>query len=176
MDVFIETERLLIRPIECKDINGMYILDSDIRVQKYLGKQPIQSKEEAANMISFIRQQYEDFGIGRWAVIEKETGDFIGWTGFKYINNDVNGVAKYLDFGYRFIYNAWGKGYATEAGKACLEYASIHLTQYPIHAMSEVGNQGSMHVLEKLGFEIKTTFNYEDVKHYWYIRVANKTS
>lgn len=42
------------------------------------------------------------------------------------ITNGQNGVESYLDLGYRFIYDAWGKGYATEVAVACLEYADIH--------------------------------------------------
>lgn len=176
MCILIETERLIIRPLESGDVEGMYKLDSDTRVQEFLGKKPIQSREEAAEVIVFIQKQYVDNGIGRWAVIEKETGEFIGWTGFKYMNNGVNGVVEYLDLGYRFIYDAWGRGYATEAANACLRYASVHLQELPIHAMSEVGNDGSKRVLNKLGFEIKNTFDYQDVKHYWYIRATNETS
>ncbi|KZE74129.1 GNAT family acetyltransferase [Myroides marinus] len=171
MKEIIETDRVIIRPIEEGDVEGMYILDSDSRVQEFLGKHPIGSKEEALNMIRFIRKQYEDFGIGRWAVIEKETNTFIGWTGFKFIGNGENGVKEYLDLGYRFIYDAWGKGYATETAKACLTYVDKHLTELPIHAISEVGNEGSKHVLEKVGFEAVSTFLYENVPHFWYIRV-----
>ncbi|MDR2223700.1 MAG: GNAT family N-acetyltransferase [Flavobacteriaceae bacterium] len=171
MKEIIETDRVIIRPIEEGDVEGMYILDSDSRVQEFLGKKTVQSKEEVLSVIRFIRQQYEDYGIGRWAVIEKETNSFIGWTGFKYINNGTNGVEEYLDLGYRFIYDAWGKGYATETAKACLAYADKYLTDLPIHAISEVGNDGSKHVLEKVGFEVVNTFLYDDVPHFWYIRL-----
>ncbi|MTG98238.1 MULTISPECIES: GNAT family N-acetyltransferase [Myroides] len=167
----IETQRLLIRPIQDNDLEGIYKLDSDIRVQEFLGKKPLENKTQAAQMISFITKQYKDFGIGRWAVIEKQTNTFIGWTGFKYINNGVNGVEEYLDFGYRFVYDAWGKGYATEAALACLIYADKYLTLLPIHAISEVGNKGSKNVLEKAGFKAVNTFLYENVPHFWYIRL-----
>lgn len=171
MKEIIETDRVIIRPLEEGDVEGIYVLDSDSRVQEFLGKHPIQSREEALEVIRFIRKQYEDFGIGRWAVIEKETNTFIGWTGFKYIGNGENGVKEYLDLGYRFIYDAWGKGYATETAKACLIYADKHLTELPIHAISEVGNDGSKHVLEKVGFEAVSTFLCDNVPHFWYIRV-----
>lgn len=172
MKEIIETDRLIIRPLEEGDVEGMYLLDSDIRVQEYLGKKTIKSKEEALDTIRFIRKQYEDFGIGRWAVIEKETNTFIGWTGFKYLKDGPGGVEEYLDIGYRFIYDAWGKGYATETAKACLMYADKHLTVLPIHASSEVGNAGSRHVLEKAGLKVVDTFLDEGVPNFWYIRLV----
>lgn len=171
MKEIIETDRVIIRPLEEGDVEGILALDGDIRVLEFLGKKPIGSKEEALGVIRFIRQQYKDFGIGRWAVIEKETNTFIGWTGFKYLKDGPSGVAEYLDLGYRFIYEAWGKGYATETAKACLVYADKHLTTLPIHASSEVGNDGSRHVLEKVGFKVVDTFLDEGVPNFWYIRL-----
>lgn len=166
----LETERLSIRPLLLTDVEGMFILDGDERVQQYLGMQVISSRAEALDNIKFIRNQYEVFGVGRSAVIEKSTNRFVGWTGFKMITDGQNGVESYLDLGYRFIYDAWGKGYATEAAVACLEYADIHLTTLPIHAISEVGNSASRHVLEKIGFRVKNVFVYHNVDHFWYIR------
>jgi len=82
MDHFIETERLYIRELLPEDEEGMFEMDSDPEVHRFVGQRPIKTHEEAHNTINFIRKQYEDNGIGRWAVIEKETNGFIGWTGF----------------------------------------------------------------------------------------------
>jgi ribosomal-protein-alanine N-acetyltransferase len=83
MKIHIETQRLLIREIRDEDVNGIFELDTDPEVHKYLGNKPITSMEQAATLIKFIQQQYRENGIGRWAVIEKETNNFIGWTGLK---------------------------------------------------------------------------------------------
>ncbi len=168
METIIETERLLIRKIDISDKKGMYLLDSDPEVHRYLGAKPISHEEEALTYIEFIQQQYHENGIARWAVIEKETGEFIGWTGFKLITNTINAHTNYLDVGYRFIKSAWGKGYATECGKACMEYAKKHLARYELHAMTEIGNSNSKKVLEKLGFEAVEIFDFEGDPHYWY--------
>jgi ribosomal-protein-alanine N-acetyltransferase len=73
MQVFLETDRLIIREILPSDEVGMFELDSDPEVHKYLGNKPITNLEQARLNIEFIRQQYKDNGIGRWAVIEKES-------------------------------------------------------------------------------------------------------
>jgi ribosomal-protein-alanine N-acetyltransferase len=69
MKIFAETERLLLREFLPTDVQGMFELDSDPAVHRYLGKKPVQTIEQSQEMIAFIRQQYLANGIGRWAVI-----------------------------------------------------------------------------------------------------------
>jgi len=67
----IETRRLLIRELLPEDADGMFELESNPNVHLYLGNKPLQSIEESREAIRFIRKQYVDNGIGRWAVLEK---------------------------------------------------------------------------------------------------------
>jgi RimJ/RimL family protein N-acetyltransferase len=78
MKVYLETNSLILRELLKTDIEGMFELDSNPTVHKYLGKKHINTKHEAANVIQFVRKQYKERGIGRFATIEKSTGDFIG--------------------------------------------------------------------------------------------------
>ncbi|MGJ1433682.1 GNAT family N-acetyltransferase [Sphingobacterium spiritivorum] len=166
--VIIETERLIIRELEDSDCKGIFRLDSNPEVHRYLGGKPLTTEKQASEVIAFIRKQYQEHGIGRWAVIQKESNEFIGWSGFKLIKVMTNNHIDYLDIGYRFVQEAWGQGYATESGKACLQYAKTNLTHYPIHAISDINNLDSKKVLEKLGFEAKEIFDYENQLHFWY--------
>ncbi|WP_262511041.1 GNAT family N-acetyltransferase [Pedobacter namyangjuensis] len=79
MQFLIETERLILRELRNEDVNGMFELNSSLEVQRYVGNKPIKSLEEASRDIEFIQNQYLKNGIGRLAVVEKETGLFIGW-------------------------------------------------------------------------------------------------
>lgn len=90
MKIFAETERLILREILPSDIDGMFELDSDPEVHKYLGNKPVTTREQISDAINFIRQQYIDNGIGRWAIIDKKTNDFIGWTGLKFVTELTN--------------------------------------------------------------------------------------
>ena len=83
MKFYLETNRLILRDLRESDLDGMFALDSNPLVHKYLGNNPIQTKEEALKMIRFIRSQYEERGIGRFATIEKSSGEFMGWSGLK---------------------------------------------------------------------------------------------
>jgi RimJ/RimL family protein N-acetyltransferase len=122
LQIFTKTERLILREILPEDDEGLFQLDSDPDVQQFLGKKPIKSIEEAREVVRFIRQQYFDNGIGRWAVIEKSSNNFIGWAGLKLIREPVNNHCNYYDLGYRLIKRYWGQGFATEAAKASLKY------------------------------------------------------
>jgi len=164
----IETTRLLIREVLPEDVSGMFALDSDPKVHEYLGKAPIETIEQASHAIAFIRGQYEVQGIGRWAVIEKSSGNFIGWTGFKVNPGYINGVHEVFDLGYRFVADAWGKGYATETSIACLNYAFEHLPFDPIYGMADVHNEASNHILKKMGMKYVNQFDFDGDPHYFY--------
>ena len=164
----IETERFLIRPLIAEDATGIFELDSNPKVHTYLGNDPIKTLAEAEKVIKLIQKQYKDLGIGRWAIIEKSTGNFVGWTGFKYIVEPTNGKVNYYDLGYRLIEIYWGKGIATETAKACLKYAFEVLKLEEVYGICDVENAGSKNVLQKCGFELKETFIYDGTPHYWF--------
>lgn len=168
MEIAIETARLLIRELQPTDVEGMFDLDSNPEVHQYLGKHPVQSREETLGVIDFIRQQYIDNGIGRWVMIDKETNDFIGWTGFKYVTDLTNNHINYYDLGYRLRQKYWGKGIATEAAIACLEYGFNQLGFQEVFAMADCENDGSNKILAKLGFSRIETFDLDGEPHHWY--------
>ena len=122
MKIFAETERLILREILPTDVEGMYQLDADPDVHKYLGNKPVTSREQTLEVINFIRQQYIDNGIGRWAIINKKSNEFLGWTGLKLVTDETNHHKNYYDLGYRLIKKYWGKGIATESACASLDY------------------------------------------------------
>lgn len=98
MEIFAETKRLILRELLPIDAEGMFELDSDKDVHQYLGGNAVKSINQSIGDIEFIRKQYMDNGIGRWAVIEKETGGFIGWGGLKLITETCNNKTNYYDW------------------------------------------------------------------------------
>jgi len=168
MKIFAETERLILRTLLETDVNGIFELDSDPEVHRYLGNNPITTIEQARDVISFIRKQYMENGIGRWAIIEKETNAFVGWGGFKFVTEVTNGHQNYYDLGYRLVKRFWGKGYATEAALASIDYAFNELKLSTIYAIADVENLPSRKVLEKCNFQYVETFEYFSAPHCWY--------
>lgn len=167
MNFRIETKRFYIRPLVMDDVHGIFELDSNPNVHTYLGNNPIKTLEEAENVIRYIQNQYKDLGIGRWAIIEKTTDNFVGWTGFKYITEPVNNYVNYYDLGYRLIEKYWRKGIATETAKACLNYAFEILKLEEVYGICDVENIASKNILQKCGLNIIEVFNYNNVPHYW---------
>ncbi|WP_417346976.1 GNAT family N-acetyltransferase [Ferrimonas sp.] len=161
----IETERVLLRPFECEDAEAVFALSADSRVTRYTGDgDRVKTLEDASEIIAKVFfQDYATYGYGRWAVVWKETGQVIGFCGLKYLPE-----MKQTDFGYRFIPEFWGKGIATESGRAMLDYASKHWDTGPVVAMTDPENDASHRVLLKLGFEQDGMVEYwgEQVRFY----------
>lgn len=168
MSIYIETPRLIIRELTADDDQAMFEMDSDAEVHRYLGGKPYTSIEQSRENIAYIQQQYRENGIGRWAVMLKETNEFIGWTGYKLMREKVNGHINHYDFGYRHMRKHWRKGYAYEAAKAALDYGIDVLGFKNIYAMTDVDNAGSRHILELLGFKFIEIFQY-DGQPFWRI-------
>ncbi|GJM34173.1 MAG: N-acetyltransferase [Saprospiraceae bacterium] len=168
MKIFIETERLILRELVPDDATGIFEMDSDPEVHRYLGNQPISNMGQAEDGIQLIRKQYVDNGIGRWAVIEKETGQFIGWSGLKLMPAPADVPTNLYDLGYRFIKKYWGKGYATESAKATIKYGFKKLKLNELFAIADINNEVSMRVLMKVGLVSIGEFDFEGVPHSWY--------
>jgi len=151
----------------------MFKLDSNPEVHKYLGNKPVKTIEESQKIIGGIKQQYTERGIGRWAAIEKATGNFIGWSGLRLYNETdgvFNGVSNFYDVGYRLLPEYWGKGYATESGKAAIKYAFNVMELPVVYGLTEMGNQASHNVLLKIGLKYIEDFYHEklDENLRWY--------
>jgi ribosomal-protein-alanine N-acetyltransferase len=168
MQAYIETERLILRELLPIDAQGMFELDSDAEVHRFLGNQPVKTIEESGETISFIRQQYIDFNIGRWAVIDKVTSDFMGWAGLKFMTDSRNGHSNFYDVGYRLIKRYWGKGYATEAAIASIKYGFDVLELNAIYGMADVENVASQKALQKSGLIYIENFELDGTLHCWF--------
>ena len=168
MEIFASTTRLILREMIPSDAPGMFALDSDADVQRYVGNQPISTMAEAREKIAYIRQQYQELGIGRWAVIEKASNNFVGWAGLKLVKEPMNNHVDYYDLGYRFIKDYWGKGYATECAVASLHYGFTRMKLEAVYAWADADNQASCHVLEKVGLKMIETFSHDGGLYKWF--------
>lgn len=164
----LETNRLIMRPFEERDAEGLFLLDSNPEVMKYVGGVVSTKIEQSQQMIEFIQKQYKENEVGRLAVIEKSTNTLIGWSGLKYLTSEINGMKNVYELGYRFLPEYWGKGYATETARAALNYAFNEIKTNVVYAMAVTENTGSNRVLQKLGFEELGTFLDDSDLCYWY--------
>lgn len=158
MEVHVETERLALRRSTPDDVDLLVDLDSDPEVMRYLtGGEPTPRETIATETLPRLLAEYErGDGFGRWAAIERATGDFIGWFGLRRHEDMPPDEA---ELGYRLRRSVWGQGYATEGSRALLwkGFAELGLRRAVANTMTV--NRASRWVMEKLGMtHIRTYF------------------
>lgn len=148
MDALLQTERLLLRPHRPEDAPFMVTLNADPAVTRYTGDAPFSGPAAAMPVIAALRAEWDAHRTGRLVVVERSTGAPVGFCGLKM--EPEGGCA---DLGYRFLQSRWGRGYATEAGGACVRYGFEVLGLARLVARVIPENTGSVRVLQKLGFQ-----------------------
>jgi ribosomal-protein-alanine N-acetyltransferase len=155
----LQTARLLLREFDEADAEAFFALGSDPAIIRYTGDPGggLRSVEQALEVLrSRPLADYQKHGFGRWACVLKESGDVIGFAGLKYLD-DLHEV----DIGYRFLPACWGRGLATEAGRAVLDYGFKQLGLQRIIGLVDPDNIASVRVLEKLGFTFAAMIDYQ---------------
>ena len=111
MHVLLETERLILRRFTTDDVDNLVELDGDPDVMLYINGGRVTPREEIATdyLPAFLAYYERGTRYGFWAVVEKSTGDFLGW--FHYRPGEGRPDDE-PELGYRFRKSAWGKGYA----------------------------------------------------------------
>lgn len=95
----IKTDRLILRKFTLDDVEGYFRLNSDPDVARYTGNKPFESLEESRNtLLRAPLRDYEIYGYGRLACVEKTSGELIGFAGLKYLPELGE-----VDLGYRFL-------------------------------------------------------------------------
>ena len=157
MHVFLETERLVLRRFTATDVDHLVDLDSDPEVMRHLtGGRPTH-REVIQHVIlpAFLRYYEPNSGLGVFAAIEKESGEFLGWFGFR-PKDAVNPGEVAL--GYRLRRAAWGKGYATEGARALIRKGFTELGVQRVVATTYRDNLPSRRVMEKAGLSLVRTY------------------
>lgn len=168
MNTKIETQRLILRPVTLDDTQDFFEMDSNPKVHIYLGNKPVTSYEQSEEMVQNILNQYKNFGIGRLAMIKKNTNEFVGWSGLKY-EREVRKEFNYYDLGYRLKEQFWGIGYATEAALASLDYGFNDLKLDKICAAAEHHHVASNRILQNIGMQLYGSFKFDSVDCNWYV-------
>ena len=146
-DFIFETERLIVRQYDpAIDAENFFLLNSDKDVMRYIRKP--KSREECIAFLKEIIGAYKKEPLmGRWAVIGKSTGEFVG--SFAFI--PVEGTED-SQLGYALLKQFWNKGYATELMKAGNDYVFTKTALDKIYGITEAANIASQKVLLKSGY------------------------
>ncbi|EDP96102.1 GNAT family N-acetyltransferase [Kordia algicida OT-1] len=155
MNIILETKRTYLRELTVADAKSFYDLNLDEEVIKFTGDVAFASINHAKEFLENY-DHYQKYGIGRWAVIHKESQEFLGWCGIKFTpkNNEY-------DIGFRFFKKYWNKGFATETAKACVDYGLKTLELPKIVGRAMKANKASIKVLEKIGLQYEHDFDFD---------------
>jgi RimJ/RimL family protein N-acetyltransferase len=157
-ETYLETERLILRRFTDADVDALVLLDSDPEVTRYLTRVPPDREKVASETIPRVMRYYDEHPqFGTWATIERASGEFIGW--FHLRPPHHGGRDDEPELGYRFRRAAWGKGYATEGGRALVDRAFTELGARRVFALTMAVNAGSRRVMEKVGLRYVRSFH-----------------
>ena len=154
--IYLETERIILRRFTPEDLDNLHALDSDPEVMRYLTNGAAPSREATQEKLRNRIAEYDrtpNFGV--WAAIEKETGAFIGWFHFR---PDARNPDEDIELGYRLMRAAWGKGYATEVSRALIRKGFEELNVKRITARAMKANVNSWRVMEKVGMNFEVEY------------------
>lgn len=157
------TPRLRLRGHRLEDFSATAAMWGDPAVTRFVGGRPFSEEEVWARFLRYAGH-WALFGFGFWAIEELDGGGFVGETGFAYVKRNLEpSIDDGPEAGWVFAARAHGKGYATEAVRAALEWGERNLPSASIACIIHPENLASIRVAEKCGFghDCQTTYKGE---------------
>lgn len=149
----IETARLRLRGFRASDLDAQAAVLADEEVVRHLGGQPF-SREDAWRKILGSPGLWQLLGYGYWVAERLEDRAYLGQIGFADFKRDMQpNIEDLPEMGWIFAPEAQGKGYASEAAAAALDWADSNLNAPEIVAIIDPDNAPSIRVAEKAGFD-----------------------
>ena len=142
MTVSLRTARLLLRPWHDEDVAAFTELSADPAVMEYLVPLP--------GWVAWARAHWEEYGFGQWVVEIAGEAGFIGVVGLNTISYEAH-FTPAVEVAWRLARAYWSRGYATEAARACLDFAFRSLGLSEVVAFTVPANARSRAVMERLG-------------------------
>ena len=157
----IETERLLLRHIRPSDIDYFATTHANEDVMRFVGGTVC--REDAWRRAMTGAGFWGVLGIGLWAIESRSDHRTIGHVGFFDFQRDMDPpIAGEPEMGWIFSPESQGKGLATEAGQAALQWFDRTVKGVSVPAIIDIGNHASMRLAERLGFQRQPDAVYRD--------------
>ncbi|WP_445385872.1 GNAT family N-acetyltransferase [Robiginitalea sp. IMCC44478] len=158
-----KSERLGFRPWGDEDLKAFAQINADRRVMEYF-PEPLTEVQTTA-FVAKQQIQLLTHGHCYFATDVLESREFIGFIGLSH-QEYTSPFTPATDIGWRLKKEAWGKGYATEGARRCLEYGFKQIGLTDIIAVCPVKNLRSENVMKKIGMEKRGTFSHPGLKDY----------
>ena len=147
MDIpIIETPHLVLRAWTLQDAGVLFEILQEEGILQYFPNPNPPPRSKVEDYIAHQIAHWESHGYGHWAVAERDDGQVVGWNGLEYLPE-----LEETEVGYLLSRRVWGRGYATEAARAAVEYGFETAGLEAIIGLVHPENAGSVRVLEKCG-------------------------
>jgi RimJ/RimL family protein N-acetyltransferase len=148
----LQTESLSLRPLEPADAEVLHRIYQTEGVLRYFPGTASPSLEKVQRFIAIQQAHWEKYGYGNWGVLPHGEAQIVGWAGLQYLPElDETEVGFLLDRPF------WGKGYATQAAQASIQFAFENINLDHIIALVHPENLASRRVIEKCGLTYQET-------------------
>lgn len=144
-----ETQRLIVRQLTSDDLDNLYAITGEAELMRFVGDSQPLSRELTQKWIEVSINNYRTKGYGCSAVIDRDNGEFIGYSGLVY--SDHIEPPHESELIYALKKSCWGQGLATEVAGAMLAYGLQQRGLKRIVATIYPANTASAHVVQKLG-------------------------
>jgi RimJ/RimL family protein N-acetyltransferase len=142
----LRTARLELRPFGGEDVDELALVFTDPDVRRYLLDDMVVSREWVAGEIAASQARFAESGFGLWRLAEHARDGIVGFVGFRPFFHPPE-----IQLLYGLLPSHWGRGYATEAAGAAIDYAFDVLGLEEIRAATDAPNSASIAVLTRLG-------------------------
>jgi RimJ/RimL family protein N-acetyltransferase len=156
----LETDRLILRRFRPEDTDAMVAINADPQVMECFPS--TMSREETLAHLARVKAHWTENNFGLFAVEIRDTGQMIGFTGLS-IPPYETPATPCVEVGWRMTPTAWGKGYATEAATACLNWGFNEIDLNEIVSFTFEGNTRSRRVMERLGMTHNTQDDFDHI-------------
>jgi [ribosomal protein S5]-alanine N-acetyltransferase len=159
----LHTPNLILRPLVPADAPLLHRIYQTKDILRYFPNPTPPPLERVNRFIGNQLALWEQYGYGYWAVVPAASGELAGWVNLQYLTETDE-----TEVGYLLDQPQWGKGYATEAARAALQFGFERFDFPQIIALVHSDNLASLRVAAKCGFvviERKTYWGLELVRH-----------
>ncbi|MFT5919776.1 MAG: RimJ/RimL family protein N-acetyltransferase [Granulosicoccus sp.] len=152
-EVFLQTERVVLKEMTMDQVDHLVELDSDPEVMHFITDgEPRPREHHLAAIPKLLKYAEENPGLGLWTAYQKDTKEFMGWYILKHLLETGE-----VEIGFRLRKKFWGHGYSTEVSKAIVNHGFVAVGLNRIIAITRPDNLASQAVIKKIGLKEEGT-------------------
>jgi len=162
--IVIETPRFFLRHFTLDDIDALAEVLCDHDNMRFFPNRF--ERKDAEEWVQKNLRRYAEDGAGGWALVLKPDDKFAGYCGL--VRREIDGI-KEIEVGYTLARHAQGQGIATEAARACMNYAFATLGEERVISLIRPENLPSRRVGERNGMEVEKEVDFLELPHLVYV-------